>query len=101
VRLEYESSPHQEMFKVYLQYLTNTRDINFSKALKDIDSHGMVHRYAGYPLENSQIFYWDYNKKMFVYVGNYPFKQDCLLKYENFQEKIIHLRVRRLGKPLE
>lgn len=38
---------------------------------------------------------------MFVYVGNYPFKQECLLKYENFQEKIIHLRVRRLGKPVE
>jgi hypothetical protein len=29
------------MFKIYLQYLTNTRDINFSKALKDIDSHGI------------------------------------------------------------
>jgi hypothetical protein len=101
VRLEYDSSPHQEMLKVYLQYLTSTRDINFSQALNAIDSCGTYCRYVGYPLDNSQIFYWDYNKKMFVYVGNYPFKQDCLLKYENFQEKIIHLRVRRLGKPTE
>lgn len=69
------------MFKVYLPYLTNTREINFGTVLKDIDSHGKTNRYAGYPLDNSQIFYWDYNRKMFVYVGNYPFKQECLLRY--------------------
>lgn len=56
---------------------------------------------SGFPIDNSQIFYWDYSRKMFIFIGNYPFKQDCLLKYEHFQEKVIHLRIRRIGKTPE
>lgn len=49
--------------------------------MKDIASYGRWVLTPGFPIENSQIFYWDYNRKMFVFVGNYPFKQDHFLKY--------------------
>lgn len=55
----------------------------------------------GFPLDNSQIFYWDYNRKMLVYVGNFPFKQEVFLRYENFQEKLVMIHVRRIARGVE
>jgi hypothetical protein len=89
------------MLKVNLQYFASTREINFSKAIKDIALYGTALLTTGFPIENSQIFYWDYSRKMFVFIGNYPFKQEYFLKYEHFQEKVVHLRVRRIGAQQE
>jgi hypothetical protein len=85
------------MLKVNLQYMASTREINFSRAMKDISGYGTQLDNPGFPIDHSQIFYWDYNKKMFTFIGNYPFKHDCFIKYEHFQEKVIHLRLRRHG----
>lgn len=69
--------------------------------MKDISSYGTSALMPGFPIEHSQIFYWDYSRKMFIFIGTFPFKHECLLKYESFQEKIIHLRVRKIGKQPE
>jgi hypothetical protein len=48
-----------------------------SRALTEIHTNGVN-------LLNSHIFYLDFQKKMHVYIGQYPFHQEVVLKYDLF-----------------
>lgn len=59
--------------RVNVPYLPASRELNFSRALSFIYTNGVN-------LSNSQVFYLDLHKRMRVFIGQYPFHQEILLK---------------------
>ena len=62
------------MFK----YKTLNRTLSFESALHSLCKQG-------YPLEGTQIFFWDNIKQLFVYIGCFPSQTSLDLPYELFQ----------------
>lgn len=53
--------------------------------------------YPGLPLNNCQIFYQDFTRKVYAYLGNFPFKQEVYLKYELFLDSAIKIRFKSVN----
>lgn len=50
----------------------------------------------GLQLHNCHIFYLDFTQKLYIYLGQFPFKQELLLKYELFLDSSIKLRYKKV-----
>ena len=74
---------------VNVPYIPSTRELNFSRALSFIHSNKVN-------ISNSHIFYLDFVRKMNVYVGQFPFHQEILLKHELFLEDNIKINYRKI-----
>ena len=66
VRLENEFQlAKSDTIKLLFQYKSQNRNLCFKKALQQLCS-------LGYPLEDSQIFFWDNARKIYVFIGCFP-----------------------------
>ena len=53
---------------------------------------------SGYSIERSQIFLWNLNNKMFMYVGMYPSQMEIVVQSEYFQGDMIQMRYKKIEK---
>jgi hypothetical protein len=55
------------------------------------------HPHSGLNLANCHIFYLDFERKLYVHLGLFPFKQELYLKYELFLDASIKMRFRSIA----
>lgn len=69
-------------FKVRVEYVAASREINISNALQQVHSQGnRTNICLGLKIENSQIFFENSEMKMYMYLGTFPFDNTVYLKY--------------------
>ena len=98
-QLTNELNAQKYTYNIQVNYLPSTREINFSKAISDICALGNHHDKVGLNLHNCHIFYLDFQQKLYVHIGCYPFQTQLNLEYYLLLSNPIKLRFRKLILP--
>ena len=73
-----------------LLYIPSKREVNMTRALRELHCSGLN-------VQNCQIFFMDCEKKVYVYLGNYPSKDEITLGYEYILDDLIRLRYSKIN----
>ena len=77
-----------------LQYYASKREVSISRALRELQS-------SGFKVQNCQIFFMDVQKRVYVYLGNFPSKDQITLEYQYIMDDVIRLRYSKINQAMD